>query len=343
MIGQALSSACPFFFMSRSLSPVLISVLFPAFIIGSFAQTVSTPKTAESSLAAERRAIALAHSGHCEEALPLLRRSGPQITDRAIKREGGFALVQCAMALDQRDAAVDALRSLSREFPRDPEVFYITVHTYSDISSRAAQQLATTAPDSPSAHQLLAESFEMQGKWDEAAGEYHAILKAHPQLPGLHFRLGRLLLSKPNPGPSVAEEAKKEMQLELAVDPGNAGAEYILGELARQGQQWDDAIGHFAQASKLDVSFSDAYLGLGASLLQKKRFPEAVPPLETAVKLEPRNPDAHYNLAMAYSRVGRKQDAEKEFAVHRRMTQGAEGGPGTTPGPASGSQPPQNP
>jgi tetratricopeptide (TPR) repeat protein len=329
--------------MSRSLSLVLISVLFPAFFIGSFAQTVSSPRTAEGSLVAERRAIVLAHSGHCEEALPLLRRSGPQITDRAIKREGGFALVQCAMALDQRDAAVDALRSLSREFPRDPEVFYITVHTYSDISSRAAQQLATTAPDSPSAHQLLAESFEMQGKWDEAAGEYHAILKAHPQLPGIHFRLGRLLLSKPNPGPSVAEEAKKEMQQELAVDPGNAGAEYILGELARQGQQWDDAIGHFAQASKLDVSFSDAYLGLGASLLQKKRFPEAVPPLETAVKLEPRNPDAHYNLAMAYSRVGRKQDAEKEFAVHRRMTQGGDGGTGTTPGSASGSEPPQNP
>jgi tetratricopeptide (TPR) repeat protein len=342
MIGQALFSACPFLFMSRSLSSILISVLFPAFFIASFGQTVSTPKTAGSSLAAEHHGITLAHTGHCDEALPLLRKAGSQITDRATKREGGFALVQCAMALDQRDAAVDALRSLSREFPQDPEVFYITVHTYSDISSRAAQQLATTAPDSPSAHQLLAESFEMQGKWDEAAGEYRAILKTHPQLPGIHFRLGRLLLSKPNPGPGVAEEAKKEMQRELAVDPGNAGSEYVLGELARQGQRWDDAIGHFARAAKLDVSFSDAYLGLGASLLQLKRFPEAVSPLETAVKLEPRNPDAHYNLAMAYSRVGRKQDAEKEFAVHRRMTQGGESGPGTMPGSASGSEPPQS-
>ena len=309
----------------------------------SFGQTLTTPKTAGASLAAPHRGIILARTGHCEEALPLLKKVGGQTTDRATQREAGFALVQCAMALDQRDAAVDALRSLSREFPQDPEVFYITVHTYSDISSRAAQQLATTAPDSPPAHQLLAESFEMQGKWDEAAGEYRAILKTHPQLPGIHFRLGRLLLSKPSPGPSVADEARKEMEQELAIDPGNAGAEYVLGELARQSQQWDDAIGHFAQAAKLDVSFSDAYLGLGASLLQKKRFPEAVSPLETAVKLEPRNPDAHYNLAMAYSRVGRKQDAEKEFAVHRRMTQGGEGGPAATPGSASGSEPPQNP
>jgi hypothetical protein len=66
MIGQALFRACPFFFMSRSLSLVLISVLFPAFFIGSFAQTVTSPRTAEGSLAAERRAIVLAHSGHCE-------------------------------------------------------------------------------------------------------------------------------------------------------------------------------------------------------------------------------------------------------------------------------------
>jgi tetratricopeptide (TPR) repeat protein len=162
----------------------------------------------------------------------------------------------------------------------------------------------------------------MQGKWDEAAAEYRTILKTHPQLPGIHFRLGRLLLSKPNPESSAAEEAKKEMEQELAIDPGNAGAEYVLGELARQNQQWDDAITHFSKAAKLDANFSDAYLGLGASLIQQKRFSDAISPLETAVKLEPRNPNAHYNLAMAYSRAGRKPESEKEFAIHRQLTQG---------------------
>ncbi len=273
-------------------------------------------------MAAEHRAITLARTGHCEQALPLLKKTGPHVTDKQAQREGGFAAVQCAMALDQRDVAIDTLRSLSREFPQDPEVLYIIVHTYSDISSRAAQQLATTAPDSPSAHQLLAESFEMQGKWNEASAEYRAILKTHPQQPGIHFRLGRLLLSKPDPGPTAAEDAKKEMQQELAIDPGNAGAEYVLGELARQNHQWDDAVTHFARAAKLDVNFSDAYLGLGASLIQQKRFSDAISPLETAVKLEPRNPDAHYNLAMAYSRTGRKPESEKEFAIHRQLTQG---------------------
>jgi tetratricopeptide (TPR) repeat protein len=320
--------------MSRSLSIVIVPVLVSALLASSFAQTPGAP-AAESPSSTERRAVTLAQAGRCKEALPLLKKSGPRITDKDLQRQGDFAEVRCAMALDQRDTAVDALRKLSREFPQDPEVLYVTIHTYSDISSRTAQQLATAAPNSASAHQLLAESFEMQGKWDEAAREYGAILKTNPQTPGIHFRLGRLLLSKPEPGPDAVEEAKKEMQQELALDPGNAGAEYVLGELARQEQQWDDAVTHFSKAAKLDASFSDAYLGLGTSLLQLKRFPEAIAALEITVKLEPRNPDAHYSLAMAYSRAGRKQEAEKEFAIHQKMTEG-----GASPG--AGSQPSPN-
>ena len=63
-----------------------------------------------------------------------------------------------------------------------------------------------------------------------------------------------------------------------------------------------------------------------------------MPPLETAVKLEPQNPAAHYNLAMAYARSGRKEAADKEFALHREMMQKS-GGPGAD----QGSTPPEAP
>jgi tetratricopeptide (TPR) repeat protein len=261
--------------------------------------------------------------------MPQLKKNIRQVSDKELKRRIGLDGVRCAMTLNKIDGALDFLEVLNREFPRDPEVLYVSTHVFSDLSTRSSQQLATTAPSSYEAHELLAESFEMQGKWDEAAAEYRMILKTHPQQPGIHFRLGRLLLSKPDPGPNTAEEAKKEMQQELTIDPSNAGAEYVLGELARQSQQWDDAISHFSRAAKLDANFSDAYLGLGASLIQLKRFSDAIPPLETAVKLEPRNPNAHYNLAMAYSRAGRKPESDKEFAIHRQLTQGgAQGAPG---------------
>jgi Tfp pilus assembly protein PilF len=199
--------------------------------------------------------------------------------------------------------------------------------------------LARNAPSSYQAHELLAESFETQGKWEDAEKEYRAILKKDPSLPGIHFRLGRALLSKPNPGPDVASEAKQEFEQELQIDPKNAGAEYVLGELARQNQVWDEAVKRFSRAAKLDPQFAEAFLGLGASLISEKQYAEAIVPLETAVRLEPRNPDAHYNLAMAYTRAGRKQDGEKEFAIHRRII-GNEAGP-AEPAPST-NQPQEN-
>lgn len=308
--------------MSRPVSKASISLLVLSVLLcGSSAGQTTNPKPPGSLSSPAQQGLSLAKGGHCEEALPFLRKSAAQLTDKDLKREVGFAGVRCAMSYNRPDAAVEFLRLLNREFPHDPDVLYISVHTYSDLSTWAAQELATTAPDSHQAHELNAESLELQGKWDQAASEYRRVLEQDPRLPGIHFRVARLLLSKPNPSPTVAEDAKRELLQEIEIDPNNAGAEYVLGELARQESQWPDAIAHFTRAAKLDTGFGDAYLGLGVSLLSAKQFSEAVAPLETAVKLEPRNPSAHYNLAMAYNRTGRKQDADREFAVHRQMTQ----------------------
>jgi len=320
--------------MFRSLIPVpLCSFLF---LTSAHGQSVAQTKPPDESSIA-RAAIKVAQAGRCQEAVPGLKKAS-RLTDKDLRRSAGFAGVRCAMILNQTGMALDFLYLLNREFPRDPEVLYVSVHTYSDLSTRSAQQLATIAPNSAQAHELNAESQEVQGKWDLAQKEYHAVLQQNPRQPGIHFRLGRLLLSKPNPPPTVADDAKKEFQQELEIDPNNAGAEYVLGELARQAQQLDEAIQHFSRAAKLDAGFGDAFLGLGSSLMSQRKFSEAVPPLETAVKLEPQNPVAHYNLAMAYARSGRKEAADKEFALHREMMQKS-GGPGAD----QGSTPPEAP
>jgi tetratricopeptide (TPR) repeat protein len=283
--------------------------------------TKSRPVTNAQPSSVGQHALDLAKEGRCGEAIPLLKRAIPQSSDKEFQRSAGLAGVRCAMVKNQFDAADDFLRMLNREFPNDPEVLYTAIHTYSDLATHASQELAMRAPNSPQAHELNAESLEMQGKWDQASKEYQKVLKENPRLPGIHFKVGRLLLSAPNPPADVAEQAKKEFQQELEIDPSNAGAEYVLGELAREAQQWDDAVKHFTRAAKLDSSFGDAYLGWGVALVSTKKFSEAVPPLELAVKLEPQNPAAHYNLAIAYTRTGRKQEGDREFAIHRDMVQ----------------------
>jgi Flp pilus assembly protein TadD len=99
-----------------------------------------------------------------------------------------------------------------------------------------------------------------------------------------------------------------------------------LGELARQSQDLPEAVRRFTKATQLNPNFADAYLGLGMSLLAQKNYADAVSPLEAAVKLQPGNPAAHYSLATAYARTGRKDAAAREFAL-QQQTAARMGGP----------------
>ncbi len=108
---------------------------------------------------------------------------------------------------------------------------------------------------------------------------------------------------------------RREFQSEVDVDPSNASAQFVLGELARRAGDWNEAIARFSQAAKLDAGFSEAYLALGMSLAASGQFSQAISPLETYVKLQPEDPAGHYQLAIAYSRTGNKDAATREMAV----------------------------
>jgi tetratricopeptide (TPR) repeat protein len=313
--------------------PALLFLLLPSlcFNVTSQAQQARvSPKPATSSESSPEKAIALAQQGHCQENLAALKRAMASQAPAETKKSAGTVGLRCSLSLDDRDSAVDFIRALNKQFGRDPDVLFILVHAYSDLSTRTAQDLGRTAPQSLAAHKLNAEALEMQGRWEPAQLEYKDILEKHPNAAGIHFLLGRSLLSQPNAGPEVVERAKQEFLKEIQIDPKNAGAHYILGELARRDEKWDEAISQFSEAAKLDPSFADAYLNLGASLISVKRYEEAISPLRVAERLQPGNPGVHYNLGVAFSRTGKKEEADKEFAIHRQLTEKPAPGVGKT-------------
>ena len=279
-------------------------------------------KTSSSPGNSLQRAIALAESGRCAEALPVLREGIRRTTDKELQKRAGLDGVHCAMTHNAPYASLAFLEMLNREFPSDPEVLYSATHAYSDLSLLTSQKLAREAPFSYQVHLLNAEALEIQGKWDEAAAEYKKIIDINPLLPGIHARLGRALLAKQSPE-NVAQ-AKKNFEDELEIDPKNANAEYVLGELARTDNDLSAATRHYSRAVKLDAGFAEAYLGLGMSLNSAKRFQEAIPPLESYEKLAPDSPTGHFQLALAYSGVGRKDDANREAALQRETADSLE-------------------
>lgn len=291
---------------------VLIFAIAPAG--ASFAQTARLAPVG---------AVELAEQGRCAEALPQLKRAAPPTGNAEMQRRVGVAGVRCAMTMNQPSDAVFFLERLRRALPHDAAVLYLATHVYSDLASQASTELLNGNPAAPEVHELNAEAMEMRGDWQHAIEEYKTVLQRNPEMTGIHYRIGRLIVSQPKTE-STFPEARKEFEAELRIDPRNAGAEYVLGEIARQEERWPEAIDHFSKAGKLDVGFADAYTGLGRSLLSAGRPAEAVAPLMQAARLDGRNPTVHYYASIALQRVGRKADADRESALFRQASAAAQ-------------------
>lgn len=291
---------------------------------GSGAQSPSkNPIGPAPAASSSQRAVSLAETGHCTEALPLLRKSIHQVTDPDLKKRIGLLGLNCAMTQKGSYAALEFLTVLQREFPRDPEVLYAAAHALSDLSLRASKDLVREAPFSYQVYLLNAEALETQGKTAEAATEYRRIIAMNPLLPGMHARLGRVLLLG-QPTPEAVAEAKKNFEEELAIDSKNAVVEYVLGELSKDENDLPGAVQHYTRAIRINADFTEAYLGLGSALVAQQQFAEAIPPLEKYEKLAPDSPTGHYQLALAYNGAGRKDDANREAALQREAAKNLE-------------------
>ncbi len=266
--------------------------------------------------ASAQHALKLAEAGRCKEALPALLRAVPRLADKELLYRAAMGQARCAMAAEDAQNAVSALMLLKRNFPDDPEVLFVSTHYFSQLAMRTSQELAAKAPESVQARRLEAEAFESQGKWDEAAGMYRGILKDKPNEPGIHYRLGQVLISKAGDSGSL-DEARAELQKELQIDPRSAPSHFVLGELDRRAAKYDDAARHFTRASEIDPEFAEAYLGLGMSLTAAAKFAEAVKPLETYVKMLPGDPAGHFQLALAYGRTGNREGAQREMVLQK--------------------------
>jgi len=262
------------------------------------------------------RAVNLALAGRCTEAMPLLKKASSESADKDAQRLTGKFGVRCAMLLNQQSEATSFLSRLQQEFPDDPDILFLAVHMYSDLAFRNSQQLMQVAPDSNEVLRLNAENFEKAGDAQKAIGEYRILLQRNPGAPGIHYRIGGLMLENPGAAGRL-EDARKEFAEELKIDPRNAGAEYYLGEVARQEDKLSESIEHFAASVKIAPDFAEAQFGLGRSLLDSNKTAESVAPLEQAARLAPGNPTIHFALATAYQRMGRKDDAAREFALQK--------------------------
>jgi tetratricopeptide (TPR) repeat protein len=176
------------------------------------------------------------------------------------------------------------------------------------------QQLYTQAPASYRVNQISGEILETQGQFEAAVQEYRKAIGKNPKALNLHYRLGRALLLSSHEADNL-DAARKEFEAELALNPNDAVAHFQVGQILSVQQQRPAAAERFQRALASRPEFPEALIALGKLRLQDKSPAEAIPLLERAVALHPKNESAHYSLMMAYRDAGRQIDAQRQKQV----------------------------
>jgi tetratricopeptide (TPR) repeat protein len=151
-------------------------------------------------------------------------------------------------------------------------------------------------------------------RYDEARQEYSALTQEYPDYPNIHYAYGRYFVDVDN-APAGIEEFK----LELKNHPNDVNSRL---EIAAAEYKLDSAAGvpYAEEAVRLNPRMPFAHYMLGLLYLDTDNYKKAIPELEFAQKVFPKDAKLYFALGSAYSRAGRKQEAERARTAFERLS-----------------------
>jgi tetratricopeptide (TPR) repeat protein len=156
----------------------------------------------------------------------------------------------------------------------------------------------------------LAMSYEAQHKLEQARQIYDEVAQQYPDFPNVHVVYGRFL-SEQHDVPAATEEFEQEIKNY----PGNVIARL---QIASDYYRVDSAAGipYAKEAVRLAPQYPFGHYVLGLLLVDAGEYRKAVPELETARRTFPHKvPQIYLSLGVAYSHVGRKEEAARAHAM----------------------------
>ena len=232
--------------------------------------------------------------------------------DRALELAPGeseITLLRGEIAFKEKDyqgAARLAQATLDQK-PDDPSGLLLLVRALGGMgkSSEAQALLEKVLPQTVEAIPLFLERARLvqQEKGIEAAVTVlRELIDRFPDHPAAYARLAEFLddVGDDREAMVVAQQALRvghNMPSELSFDD-HAKMHSLLGKLFRENGQLDQAIQHLTEAIHLAPGFTEPYLELGQTHLDRRQFPEALEVYYQAIAIMPQSPLAYYRAGL---------------------------------------------
>jgi Tfp pilus assembly protein PilF len=174
--------------------------------------------------------------------------------------------------------------------------------------------VAADLPASARAHYNYGAALQQNGRLDEAEKEYQTTLRIDPSYVKVYTNLGQLFVSK-----SKLEDAKKYYEKAIELDPQTgeirSGYAYLLERLGRA----DEARAEYENAVRLSPKSARLFYTYGTFLDQRGELDAAIAQYQRALEVDPNLADAHSELATALLTKGDSQKAEAHYREAARL------------------------
>ncbi len=181
---------------------------------------------------------------------------------------------------------------------------------------KVLEQAVRKDPKYALAHAALAEAYLSKHKLEKGEAQWLAKADASSsQAAALNGRLPqvRLALGLVQAATGHTEEAAKEFQEVVALDPSSVEGYRNLASAYIKLGRIEDAVATFQKAIRLKPGYWPNYHSLGVFYWQQGKYAQAEEPFQLIVKLAPGNPAGYRNLGALYYMMDRYDDAEMAF------------------------------
>lgn len=271
---------------------------------------------AEDASAALRRAQDLEKAGQSRESIPIyldVLRSDPQCL------EADVGLGRSYYAIGEYTQAVASFHTALQLRSGDTEIINWLGRSYlQEQQPEKALELAgradSSSRNSALIHILLARAYDAQDRLDEAAREIQQALKLDPHCHGAHFAQGFIAWSTGDMARAVGE-----FRRELELDPYEILAAYYLADAFEKQGDLEAAEAALAPIGKNAANSYLYHLGFGRVQERKKKYPLAEEEYREAIRLAPQEQEAHFHLAVVLRAQAKTADANAELQTFSQL------------------------
>lgn len=180
-----------------------------------------------------------------------------------------------------------------------------------------AQEYVRQNPNSAHGHNALGDTYFSYKQYGKAIASYKEAIRFMPDFPGASLMIGFAYKRLGQYKEAIA--AYKEA---LRIDPNNTSARNDLNELEQKiaqakssppvnqpVRQLSKKLEDAREAVRKNPNDANAHFNLGNAYSRLGQYQDAITPYKEAIRIKPDDAFAHYNLGLAYGKSGRYQEA----------------------------------